>query len=723
MKRHIIYLSSLLILAPFYASAQDSTSGQSKQSKVLSLPNATVGYEYIAALPLASAEGEVKTKVIDGQLPPELKPEGIWVKGIPQSVGKFEFEIQAIDEIGQQSQQRFTVEVLRPPAKPLEIRHVLLPDCISFVAYDQPLLVEGGYPPYSWRILDGKLPNGLSFKDGRVVGIVREVISQPSKYEFSAEVKDSNQQITSQKFSLKLKPNSSINLEIVPVGRSRPELGKYVQLPESIVNKLYSITFAAIGGVPPLKWEITDGNLPYGIILDDNKLTGTPNSTGEFKFTLSVRDDVEQTSGQDCLLHVLPPPAPRLEILTKKLPDAYRTIPYEAALQAEGGNPPYLWEIKKGSLPDWAKLEKDSIIGIPKHISSVHQFTFNASIVDDAGTKAGPVAVSLEVKENPMVPPPLEIVSQELPIAYRLSPYHGSLLAQGGYPPYAWTVDKDTLPAWSKFNAGRITGLPKDTSAIGQAKIKVSVRDNTGNKAGPIAIPLEVKENLLIHPLRLESDEELPIAVVGVPYTVHLVVSGGRAPYRFDYKHGVEWLSSEPNGRIHGLPKIEGKQSLEVSVTDADGQCVQKNLTIAVVKFDEADLQVPDPFKIPAFVGKTFQFKLPIDGGISPYQFSISEPLPKWLKFESSTRCFSGIPDEVGNWPVKVEIIDALAKSSKIVIFELEVLPVVDESGWHRNKIALMVLVSSVILLVFYFVLVVTRAAFRKQFDKSGIDH
>lgn len=332
MKRHIIYLTSLLILVPFCASAQDSTYSPSGQLKILSLPNATVGYEYIAALPLASAEGKVKTKIIDGQLPPELEVRGIWIKGIPQSPGKFEFEINAIDEIGQQSQQRFTIGVLWPPAKPLEIRHTSLPDCISFVAYDQPLLVEGGYPPYSWRILGGELPNPLSFEEGRVIGTIRKVVSQPLKYEFSVEVKDSNDQVASQKLSLKLNPNPSINLRIVPIGKPESELGKYVQLPEGILNRLYSITFAAIGGVLPLKWEITDGNLPYGIILDNNKLTGTPNSTGEFKFTLIVSDDVEQTSRQDFLLRVLSPPAPSLKILTKKLPDAYRTIPYEAAL-------------------------------------------------------------------------------------------------------------------------------------------------------------------------------------------------------------------------------------------------------------------------------------------------------------------------------------------------------------------------------------------------------
>lgn len=719
MKRHIICLSSLLILAPFCASAQDSTSGQSGQSKVLSLPNATVGYEYIAALPLASAEGEVKTKVIDGQLPPELKPEGIWVKGIPRSAGRFEFEIQAIDEIGQQSRQRFTIEVLRPPAKPLEIRHTSLPDCISFVAYDQPLLVEGGYPPYSWRILGGELPNALSFEEGRVIGTVRKVVSQPLKYEFSVEVKDSNDQLASQKFSLKLNPNLSIDLRIAPIGRSEPGLGKYIQLPEAIVRTPYFITFAVIGGIQPLKWEITNGNLPANIRLDNDKLIGTPERTGESKFTLNVSDSVGQTSRQDFLLRVLPAPPPTLKIHTKKLPDAYRTIPYEAALQAEGGYPPYRWQVDQATLARWARLDKGSIVGLPKNNAITGQFKIKISVIDNSGTKVGPVAVSLEVKENPLVPPLLKIISQELPTAYRMVPYHSSLLAQGGYPPYVWTVDKETLPAWSRFDKGSIIGLPKDISAVGQVKIKVSIRDSAGNKFGPVMLSLEVKENPLIRPLHVEPDDELPIAVVGVPYKVRLVASGGRAPYRFDYKDGVEWLSFEPDGQIRGIPNIEGQQSIEVSITDADGRRVQHKFIIKAVKFNEADLQVPKPFKIPILVGVPFQFKLPIAGGITPYEFSIKEPLPSWLEFESSTACFSGIPEEVRNWPIKVEVWDAFEKSSKTVIFELEAFPSPREFVWHRTKILLIILVGSGILLAFYFIYLVIRTAFEKQSKKS----
>ena len=40
-----------------------------------------------------------------------------------------------------------------------------------------------------------------------------------------------------------------------------------------------------------MKWELTDGSLPAGIVLHtDGELAGTPTETGEFRFTATVTD-------------------------------------------------------------------------------------------------------------------------------------------------------------------------------------------------------------------------------------------------------------------------------------------------------------------------------------------------------------------------------------------------------------------------------------------------
>lgn len=62
-------------------------------------------------------------------------------------------------------------------------------------------------------------------------------------------------------------------------------------LPETYPRATYEYRFRARGGVPVLHWRLEKGALPPGMQLDDDGLLhGQPDHTGEFQFTLSVRD-------------------------------------------------------------------------------------------------------------------------------------------------------------------------------------------------------------------------------------------------------------------------------------------------------------------------------------------------------------------------------------------------------------------------------------------------
>lgn len=63
------------------------------------------------------------------------------------------------------------------------------------------------------------------------------------------------------------------------------------ELPETYPRANYEVRFRAHGGVPVLHWRVEKGALPPGLKLeDDGLLHGQPERTGEFQFTLSVRD-------------------------------------------------------------------------------------------------------------------------------------------------------------------------------------------------------------------------------------------------------------------------------------------------------------------------------------------------------------------------------------------------------------------------------------------------
>jgi hypothetical protein len=62
-------------------------------------------------------------------------------------------------------------------------------------------------------------------------------------------------------------------------------------LPKAYVREPYQTRLQARGGVPPLKWEVTEGSLPAGIVLhNDGQLTGTPTRSGELQFNVTVTD-------------------------------------------------------------------------------------------------------------------------------------------------------------------------------------------------------------------------------------------------------------------------------------------------------------------------------------------------------------------------------------------------------------------------------------------------
>ena len=64
------------------------------------------------------------------------------------------------------------------------------------------------------------------------------------------------------------------------------------------LNRSYSATLKATGGISPYTWTITSGALPLGLKLgaSTGTISGTPTSTGTFSFTVSVGDSSKPTS-------------------------------------------------------------------------------------------------------------------------------------------------------------------------------------------------------------------------------------------------------------------------------------------------------------------------------------------------------------------------------------------------------------------------------------------
>jgi putative Ig domain-containing protein len=70
-----------------------------------------------------------------------------------------------------------------------------------------------------------------------------------------------------------------------------PLVVRTTSLPKAYLKQQYETRLEARGGITPLRWEITEGAAPAGIVLGrDGVLSGAATETGEFRFTVTVTD-------------------------------------------------------------------------------------------------------------------------------------------------------------------------------------------------------------------------------------------------------------------------------------------------------------------------------------------------------------------------------------------------------------------------------------------------
>ena len=355
-----------------------------------SLSGATQNAAYSATLAATGGTAPYSWSVTSGTLPAGLalaSSTGV-ISGTPTGTGTSNFTVKVTDANSLTATKALSLTVSAAPSSP-SITTAFLSGGTQNAAYSATLAATGGTTPYSWSILSGSLPAGLTLAP--TTGLISGTPTGTGASTFTVKVTDAH--------LLTATKSLSITVSAAPTSPSITTSS----LPGGTQNSAYSDTLTATGGTAPYSWSILSGTLPAGLALAPTTgvISGTPTGTGTSTFTVKVTDAHLLTATKSLSITVGAAPLSP-SITTTSLPGGTHNAPYSDTLAAAGGTAPYSWSILSGTLPAGLALAPTTgvISGTP---TGTGTSTFTVKVTDAhllTATKSLSVTVSASSSVN-----------------------------------------------------------------------------------------------------------------------------------------------------------------------------------------------------------------------------------------------------------------------------------------------------------------------------------
>ncbi len=421
------------------------------------LPQATRGQTYSFQFTSSGGTGTSRTWSAGSPLPAglNLSSSGL-LSGTPTAAGTFEFAIRVSDNFSLVSGV-FVLTV----ANPLAITTTSpLPDGFLQTSYSQQLSASGGTSPYSWVVLFGTFPPGLSLSSS---GLLSGVPTQTGEFVFTVRVSDQLNRLDSRQFSLTIRATQT------PLSITTSSL------PEGTVGQTYSAALSATGGSPPYSFAVAPGStLPPGLTLSNaGVIGGVPTAAGQYAVTFQVFDRLQGSATRSLTMVIRAPAA--LSITTTSLPGGTVGATYSAALAASGGAPPYTWSLASGGLPPGLTLNSGGQISGTPSVAGTFGFTVRVQDAASGNVTRG-LSITVAAAGGPLL-----VLTDSLPRGTLGQQYAERLIASGGVTPYAWAVVSGALPPGLTLQPdGLVSGVPE---ALGSFPFTARVADSSQQTA------------------------------------------------------------------------------------------------------------------------------------------------------------------------------------------------------------------------------------------------
>jgi hypothetical protein len=351
-------------------------------------------------------------------------------------------------------------------------------------------------------------------------------------------------------------------------------------LPLATVDVPYEASLEATGGTPPYRWG---GEPPLGLaITSDGRVSGTPGfPAGTYRFGVGVQDATFTLVSGEITLEIQT--ASGLRAVGEELSRGEEGVPYADTLRAEGGAPPYTFEV--AGLPEGLQLDPATgvVSGTPAGGTGLNgePITLELIVRDIVGASAFD-SVSIGIL------PALVVITSDLPDGQVGVLYEAFLEHEGGFGTFdEYTVISGTLPPGLGISGpeslfgSRVQGTPILAGTY-RFTLQLSLCVN------PLECNLQLATRdyevlIAASPLSIVTSS-LPDAEVGTSYSVFLVRQGGAGPFTWDVISGTlpAGVSLTADGELAGTPTTAGDTSFEVRVRDAGDQSATAALTLHV---------------------------------------------------------------------------------------------------------------------------------------------
>ncbi|WP_176140814.1 putative Ig domain-containing protein [Pseudoxanthomonas indica] len=397
-----------------------------------SLPVATAGTYFNQALSTSGGIGPYSYSLFNGPLPQgvTLSASGV-ISGTPTESGTFNIAIETKDANNLATQALYTW-VVNPAAITLSSSGSL--DGTAGSLLSATITASGGIAPYSFALISGTLPLGVSFNS---LGVLTGTPRSDGNYSLQVRATDQTGSFSERTFLYTIAPATIIVTPPV--------------LPGGTSGTPYSYTLTSAGGIAPYTYAIASGNLPVGTSFSSNGvLSGTPTTPGSYTANIRSTDNAGYNT---TVAYTIVISAPTITLAASAPFDGVVGAAQSSTITATGGTGPYRYSVVAGALPVGMSLSSSGVFSGTPVVSGSFNLTLRATDrFDNEGEQTFAYTIAA---------PAITVAPGTLGNGVRGTAFSQALSASGGIGAYSFAVSAGALPAGvSLSNAGVLSGTP-----------------------------------------------------------------------------------------------------------------------------------------------------------------------------------------------------------------------------------------------------------------------